>query len=558
MWRYYFTLLSLVLAFFLVGVRLFYWQVVRAEELLLLGQSQYGRVVKLLSERGEIKTSDGYPIVTNRPSFLVFANPKEISDKNKTIDLLSQTLEIDKASVSASLSLNRFWVPITNGITLEKKEEVQKLKIPGVGFEKQFTRFYPEASLAAHLVGFVGENDSGDDKGYFGLEGYYDRQLRGKERQAIQIRDALGRPILAKADERKIESKGRTLILNIDRVIQFLIEQKLKEGVEKYQAAGGMIGVMDPKTGNILALSSLPSFDNRNFSTYENYLYKNPFISNTYEPGSTLKSLVMPAGIDSKVVRPDTKCPICFGPVPIADYEIRTWNNKYYKDTTMIEVIQHSDNTGMVYVSQKLGIEKMLSYLRNFGVGSLTGIDLEGEVPALIRPDDEWTPIDLATASFGQGISITGIQLLTAFSAIANKGVRMEPHVVSKIVTSEGEEIPIYPKKVNSPITPETAKIMTEILVNAVSNGEAKYFKPKGYRIAGKTGTAQIPIAGKYDPHKTIASFIGFAPADNPKFSMLVVINQPTTSIYGAETAAPIFFDIAKNILLYYGISPTE
>ncbi|OGH21799.1 MAG: hypothetical protein A3F31_04655 [Candidatus Levybacteria bacterium RIFCSPHIGHO2_12_FULL_38_12] len=558
MWRYYFTLLSLVLAFFLVGVRLFYWQVVRAEELLLLGQSQYGRVVKLLSERGEIKTSDGYPIVTNRPSFLVFANPKEISDKNKTIDLLSQTLEIDKASVSASLSLNRFWVPITNGITLEKKEEVQKLKIPGVGFEKQFTRFYPEASLAAHLVGFVGENDSGDDKGYFGLEGYYDRQLRGKERQAIQIRDAFGRPILAKADERKIESKGRTLILNIDRVIQFLIEQKLKEGVEKYQAAGGMIGVMDPKTGNILALSSLPSFDNRNFSTYENYLYKNPFISNTYEPGSTLKSLVMPAGIDSKVVRPDTKCPICFGPVPIADYEIRTWNNKYYKDTTMIEVIQHSDNTGMVYVSQKLGIEKMLSYLRNFGVGSLTGIDLEGEVPALIRPDDEWTPIDLATASFGQGISITGIQLLTAFSAIANKGVRMEPHVVSKIVTSEGEEIPIYPKKVNSPITPETAKIMTEILVNAVSNGEAKYFKPKGYRIAGKTGTAQIPIAGKYDPHKTIASFIGFAPADNPKFSMLVVINQPTTSIYGAETAAPIFFDIAKNILLYYGISPTE
>lgn len=558
MWRYYLVLIFLVFGFLLISVRLFYWQVVKAEDLSLIGQTQYGHIVKLLSQRGDIITSDGYQIVSNKPSFLVYANPKEISDKNKIAEVISATLQIDKASVSASLALNKFWVPIVNGITRGQKDDVEKLKIPGIGFEEQFSRFYPEASTAAHLLGFVGKNDSGEDKGYFGLEGYYDRQLRGKETAGIQIHDALGRPILAKTDDRKIDSRGRSLVLNIDRVIQFLVEQKLKEGVEKYQAAGGMIGVMDPKTGNILAMASIPNFDNREFSKYEDYLFKNPFISNTYEPGSTFKSLVMSSGIDSKVVKPDTKCPICYGPISLAGYEIRTWNSKYYKDTTMTGVIVHSDNTGMVFVSQKLGIEKMLSYLRNFGIGSLTGIDLQGEVPALLRPDDNWALIDLATASFGQGISITGIQLLDAFSAIANKGVRMEPHVVSKIVTSSGEEIPIYPKKLSTPISSETAKIMTEILVNAVNNGEARYFKPKGYRIAGKTGTAQIPIAGKYDPHKTIASFIGFAPADDPKLAMLVVFNQPTTSIYGSETAAPIFFDIAKNILLYYGIPPTE
>jgi cell division protein FtsI/penicillin-binding protein 2 len=224
----------------------------------------------------------------------------------------------------------------------------------------------------------------------------------------------------------------------------------------------------------------------------------------------------------------------------------------------MLETIQYSDNTGMVFVSQKLGQKRLMSYLDKFGIGQLTGVDLQGEVPAPLREADSWYPIDLATASFGQGISVTPMQLISAFSSIANEGVRMEPHIVDKIITGDGKVIPIEPKELGRPVSAATAKVMTEVLVNAVDNGEAKFAKPKGYRIAGKTGTAQIPINGHYDPNKTIASFIGFAPADDPKFIMLVVMDRPTSSIFGAETAAPVFFAIAKKILLYDGVTPTE
>ncbi len=556
--RLRFTFFFILFCFFAIIIRLFYWQVVKAEELSHLGQSQYDTFIKLTPKRGEIKTTDGFPLVANKVSFLVFANPKIIKDKNKVVDFLSSQLDMDSASISAKLALDRFWVPIKVGVDVEIKKVIEQADLSGVGFEQQPERFYPEASIAAQVVGFVGKDDEGEDKGYFGLEGFYDRQLRGKSGIAVQIRDALGRPILSRMNEKTGAIDGRTLILSIDRVVQYTAEKKLKEGVEKYQAAGGMVGILDPKTGRVLAMVSYPSFDPKKYWEYGDYLYKNPFVSNLYEPGSTFKALVMAAGIDSKVVKADTKCPVCAGPISLGGYEIRTWNNKYYENTTMIDVIRHSDNIGMVYVGSVLGIDRLLSYLKKFGIGELTGIDLQGEVSQGLRAADKWYPLDAATLTFGQGVSVTGIELLSGFAAIANKGHRMEPHIVSKIETPEGETITISPKVVEQPISETTAKVMTEILVNAVSNGEAKWAKPKGYRIAGKTGTAQIPIAGHYDPDKTIASFIGFAPADNPKFAMLVIVDRPTTSIYGSETAAPIFFEIAKDLLTYYSIPPTE
>jgi cell division protein FtsI/penicillin-binding protein 2 len=266
----------------------------------------------------------------------------------------------------------------------------------------------------------------------------------------------------------------------------------------------------------------------------------------------------MSSAIDAGVVSSDTICTICDGPVEIGGYSIKTWNGKYYPDLTMTQVIQRSDNTGMVFAGRKLGLDRMLAYLKKFGISELTGIDLQGEVSPDMRPRDAWYPIDVATATFGQGITVTPIELLTAFASIANEGKRMEPHVVNTIDTPEGESIKIQPKVVNRPISAKTAKIMTEILVNAVDNGEAKWAKPKGYRIAGKTGTSQIAVAGHYDPNHTIASFIGFAPADDPRFVMLVVLNRPSTSIYGSETAAPIFFNIAKKVLTYYNIPPSQ
>lgn len=554
--RFRFCLSILILFFFLVIVRLFYWQIVKAEELQALGEAQYGRVVKLLPSRGEIRTSDGFPIATSKISYLVFANPKEIKNKNELSSLLSTLLEVKKASVSASLALeDRFWVPIKSGVDPVLKEKIEKLNLPGIGFEEHYTRFYPEASMAAHLLGFTGKDEKGNDKGYFGVEGYYDRLLKGKEGKAIQVNDAFGRPILAKLSQRSSKIDGNNLILSIDRSVQFLVEKKLKEGVERYGAEAGMVGVMDPKTGNILAMAARPSFDPRFYQNFDSSLYKNPFVSNLYEPGSTFKPLVMSSAFDSKVVKPDTKCPICGGPITFGEFTIRTWNDEYYKNTNMVEVIQHSDNTGMVFVSQKLGLDRMLNYLKKFGVGDLTGIDLQGEVSPGLKPRDSWYKVDLATASFGQGISITPIELLVAISAIANGGKKMEPHIVSGI-EENGEIFKITPKVVETPIDSKSAKVMTEIMVNAVNKGEAQWTRLKGYRVAGKTGTASIPIRGHYDPENTITSFVGFGPAEDPKFVMLVVLYRPKTSIYGAETAAPVFFNIAKDLFNYYQIPP--
>lgn len=555
-WRYKFCLSVIVFAFLLVVLRLFYWQVIKAQELSNLGNLQYGSAIKILPKRGEIRTSDGFPIATNKVSYQVYANPKEISNKEAIAQVISSILGVDVASVSASLSLDRVWVPIKSKVNTETKQNLEKLGLKGVGFTEQYTRFYPEGSMAASLIGFVGKNSEGDDKGYFGLEGFYDRLLRGEGGAAKTYTDAFGRPILAKLDQSTGKVDGKSIILSIDRSVQYLVEKKLKSGIARYGASSGMVGIMDPKTGEIISLAAFPSFDPTTYYEFEPELYKNPFISDLYEPGSTFKPLVMSSALDAKLVTPTTKCDICAGPVAIGGYDIHTWNDEYQKDINMIETIQHSDNTGMVFVAQKLGLDGMLNFLSKFGIGDTTGIDLQGEVYAPLKEKKQWYEVDLATTGFGQGISITPIQLLTAIGAIANEGKRMEPHVVAAVENNEGKFIKIEPKVIHNPISGQTAKVMAEIMVNAVNKGEASWARVKGYRIAGKTGTASIPIAGHYDPNQTIASFVGFAPSNDPKFVMIVIINRPTTSIYGAETAAPVFFDIARSLLNYYGIPP--
>lgn len=555
--RQKFSLLAIILAFGLILLRLSYWQIAKAQELSFLGLSQYGTLVDTPAKRGDIKSKDGFSLATNKVSYLLYANPKQIKDKEKTANVLANILDIKVASISAALQKNLFWTPIAPTLSTKTKEVIEKLNIEGLGFEKQYKRFYPEASMSAHLLGFVGKDEAGNDKGYFGIEGFYDRLLKGKDGKILQVHDALGRLILNKIVSSN-EIDGADLTLSIERPIQYSLEKKLLLGIEKYGAKGGMAGVINPKTGEILAMASYPSFDPGNFTEFNPDDYKNPFISNLYEPGSTFKPVVMSSALEEKVITPQTKCTICQGPVPIGDYVIHTWNDKYYKNTNMVEVIQHSDNTGMVFVAKKLGLDRLLQFFGKFGIGQRTGVDLQGETAPGLKPKDSWYPVDLATASFGQGISITAMELLDAVSAIANGGRRMEPHVVSEITTPNGETIKIQPKVLDTPISANTAKVMTEIMVNAVEKGEASWTKLKGYRIAGKTGTASIPIKGHYDPNQTIASFVGFGPADDPKFVMLVVLDRPTVSIYGAETAAPIFFSVAKDILDFYGVPPSE
>lgn len=557
--RYRIVLLLFTLIFGVIVIRLFYWQVVKADELFKLGKSQYGNSIKIEPIRGEIETSDGFPIAANKISYLLYGNPKEIRDKKSTSRILSRILDTSEASISAQLSLDLFWVPIERGLNVELRKEVEEEKITGIGFEQEFERYYPEASMAANLLGFVGKDEYGNSKGYSGLEGYYDRLLRGKEGTALQIHDALGRPILARVEgEKSFGTDGSSLILNINRSIQFLAERRLKDGIERYGATGGMVGIIEPKTGNVLAMVNFPSFDPKKYQEYSSDLYKNTFISSLYEPGSTFKPLVMSAVFNEKLLTPKSRCPICSGPVSIGGYDLHTWNDKYFPNSTMLEVIQHSDNIGMVFVAKTLGLDKMLTYIDRYGITKTTGIDIEGEAVSTIKPKESWYEVDLATTGFGQGISVTPIGLLSAFSSIANNGKIMEPHVVGAVRDKNGKITRIKPKELGKPISSATAKVMTQVLVNAVNKGEAKFAKIKGYRVAGKTGTASIPVEGHYDPNKTIASFIGFAPANDPQFAMLVILDRPTTAIYGAETAAPVFFSIAQDLFTHFGIPPDE
>ena len=460
-----------------------------------------------------------------------------------------------KDIVSILSQPDRVWVPLAHKVESARVTQLKDLKLNGLGFEKESKRMYPESSMAAHIVGFVGSDENGKDRGYFGVEGYYGRELGGKDGMLQLEKDVRGAPILV-GDTRRIEPEdGRNLVLWLDRSIQRIIEHRLLAGIAKYGAKEGSIVVMDPKTGGILGMAAFPSYDPANFGEFPKEVYKNPIVASTFEPGSTFKVLVMAMGLDRNVVKSTTMAEET-GAVRVGEYFIRTWDEKYRGIISMTDVLVHSSNVGMVFVQNKLGKEGMLQAIHKFGFGEPTGIDLQEEVPASIRDDSDWKDIDLATASFGQGIAVTPIQMIRAVGAIANGGQLVEPRIVKEIRDGSGRVVPIVSKKTRSAISPATARIMTEMMIAAVDRGEAQWAKPKGYRIAGKTGTAQIPVAGHYDNKKTIASFIGFAPADDPKFIILVTLREPTSSPWGSETAAPLFFGIARDLFAYYGIAP--
>ncbi|HKZ34864.1 MAG TPA: penicillin-binding protein 2 [Patescibacteria group bacterium] len=556
MWRVRFVTATILLFLSLIILRLFYWQVVVSEKLIVAAEQQHFLTTEIPALRGEFLASDGFPFVSNQPAYLVYAMLPDVDKISLPFEKLSSLLAVTEATLSSRLSADLVWVPLKRKVEDEVKKQIETMDISGIGFERDDRRFYPEGSMAAHLFGFVGSDINGKDTGYFGLEGYYDGYIKGIPGKVRQEKDALGRPILVGEYRPEEAQDGSSLLLTLDRTVQFLVEKKLREGIEKYRAKAGSVIVMNPTTGAILAMASVPSYEPNRWDEYPKDLYKNPIVANSYEPGSTFKVLIMAAALNEKKVEPETRCDICTGPVQVSGYQIRTWNNKYFPNSTMTEVLQHSDNVGMVFVGQKIGEKKLHSYLKNFGIGEKTGIDLEEETTPTLRSWEEWKEIDLATTSFGQGVAVTPIQMIRAVSAIGNDGKLMKPYLVKKII-SKSDEVTIESKVVRQVVKPETAKILTEMMINAVDNGEARFAKPKGYRIAGKTGTAQIPLGGTYQDDKTIASFVGFAPADHPKFSMLVVLTEPSSSPWGSETAAPLFFSIAKELFQYYTIAPT-
>ena len=564
--------LSFVFFVFLTAlvVRLGYWQVIKGSELSESARMQYKSSTVVSAPRGNILAADGSFWALRGESWQIFANPKEIKDQPKIIaEKLAPFLVEDKEDGEERALLlemidkltellskkDLVWVPLGREVDGDTKKSIEALNIKGIGFEPHEARFYPEASVAAQLLGFVGKDQEGGEIGYFGIEGYYNLALSGKSGFQGDEVDAAGTPILLGKGREVNAISGVDLTTSIDKRIQLTISTKLKEGIEKYGAKAGTIIVMEPSTGKILGMESYPSYDPRQYWEYGDSYFKNPAVSDAFEPGSVFKVLVMAAGLDAGVIEPDTKCDICAAPLKIDKYTIETWNREYREDSTMLDVIVHSDNVGMAFVGEKLGADKLYDYLEKFGLGKPTGIDLQGEASPALREKGTWNIVDLATTTFGQGIAVTPIQMIRAAGAIANHGVLMAPKIVEKI-EGEGWEETNKGNVGQRVISAEAASEITAMMAEAASHGESKWTNLRGFKVAGKTGTAQIPIAGHYDAEKTNASFVGFAPYDNPKFIMLVILSEPQSSQWASETAAPLWYAIAKDLFPYLGIQP--
>jgi stage V sporulation protein D (sporulation-specific penicillin-binding protein) len=529
--------------------RLFYWQIIRGPELQSKANRQHETVTFLEAKRGDILDYEGNVLAGTKNLYQLYVYKPQLKISNselidKLIDNLDKTQEATseldiRNYLKNRLSLDSNWISLMHYQTADTKERLENLNITGLGFDDEYVRYYPEASLSAHVLGFVGQDVSGEEQGYFGLEGFQDRLLRGRGGKVRTEVDAQGNPILIGNYQFLHAIEGKSVTTTISKKIQYLTEKMLKEGLDKYQASAGNVIVLESKTGKVRAMVSFPNYDPGKFSDFPQESFKNPNVADLFEPGSIFKVLIMAAGLNEKVISPETQCDICSGPIQIGKYAIKTWNETYHPNTTMTETIINSDNTGMVFVANKLGKNIFVDYLKKYGFGKMTEIQLQEEVSGTLRNAKDYGDIDLATNSFGQGIAVTPIQITAAVNTIANGGYYQKPTIIEKEV---GKAIKI--------LSPEAANDMTQIMIQAVDKGEAKWAKPQGVVIAGKTGTAQIPIEGHYDPDKTIASFIGFFPANNPRFTMLVTLKEPQTSPWGSETAAPLWFAIAKQLML--------
>jgi len=572
-----------VFTVFAIGLKLFHWQVIASDKLSVAASSQRNNIASINPVRGSILASDGFPLAINHEGYQVFANPQKIDQSPQVLAsvlapyLAPSLLEVKVATDASEKEIEELkdnlvtqtsnfisdqlskkdlvWVLLKRRISHDIKDILVKLDINGLGFEQVPYRLYPEASMAAQVLGFVGMDDLGKEMGYFGLEAFYDMELTGRPGIIKQERDALNRPIPIGKFWTQSKRDGRHIQLLLNRGIQYLVEQELREAIKRFDARSGAVAIMDPKTGGIMAMASWPEFEPSFYTKYDYEQFINPLVSQSYEPGSTFKVLTMAAAIDAGVIKPDTRCDICDAPFKIDKYSIRTWNNKYYPNSTMTEVLAHSDNVGMVFVARKLGEEKFKEYIEKFGIGMRTNIDLQGEIAPKMR--EKWIDLDLYTAAFGQGISVTGIQMLKAVGAVANNGIPVQPRLVQKIIDNERERS-VPTNEYERVISERTAETVKDMMVASVEYGDAHWARPKGYKIAGKTGTAQVAIGGHYDEEKTIASFVGFAPADDPKFIMLTIIEEPKSSQWGSETAAPLFFDISRKLFMYMGIPESK
>jgi cell division protein FtsI (penicillin-binding protein 3) len=538
---------------FVVG-RMFQLQVLKKEQLYRLAAQQHYVQIPLVPKRGTIYDSRGNELAVSIEVDSVYADSKKVIDVGRTAKELSSILKIDREKLKERLKNRKTFEWVQRKISPKEAAEIKALGLPGVQFLKENRRFYPNMELAAHLIGFVGL----DSKGLEGIEFQYDALLNGRGDVWTLERDARGHEIVMDEVPVKREDHYKNVFLTIDKHIQHVAEIELSRSVQKWGAKGGMVIAMDPLTGKILAMASYPFFNPNQFIQYRSRSWRNRAISDIFEPGSLFKAFLAAAALEEKVVRPLDAFFCENGSYTVYDRTIHDHSRHGW--LTFQQIIKFSSNIGASKVGEKMGRERLYRYITSFGFGEKTRIGLSGEGKGIVHHPRYWSPVALDTISFGQGISVTGIQLAVALSAIANGGSLMRPYVVERITDEKGQVVQSFqPEVVRRVISEGTAKKVIALLkATTQKGGTGEEALPAGYEVAGKTGTAQKvdTLLGGYSEDRYMSGFMGFAPADEPKLVLLIVIDEPQGSIYGGVVAAPVFKEIIEDVLPYLNVLP--
>lgn len=573
------------MAFILIS-RLFVLQIVDAKFYRALASEQRELYRELFPERGEILIKDGKrgnltPLATNKDLYLVYANPRLIENPKKTAEALAPLLGIEE-HVTCNMKhetcegsemgadpyqelLDRLskqddpYEPLKHGVEESVMKQIRALQIAGVDSVREPVRYYPLARIGAQLAGFLG-SDGEKIAGRYGMEGTFDVELAGQPGFFEGEKDVAGRWIPIGRRTLSPAVNGSSIVLTIDRAIQYTACTKLNEAVEKHGASGGSVIIMEVKTGAILAMCGAPDFDPNDYKKVDDIsVYNNPGTFGQYEPGSVFKVITMAAALDAGEVTPETTYEDT-GEVKVGPYIINNSNNKKHGIQTMTQVLEASLNTGAIFAARKVGTPRFRDYVEAFGFGKATEVGLGSEAKGDISALSQKGEIYLMTSSFGQGISVTPIQLVQAVGAIANQGTMMKPYLIEEIRKSNGVVSKASPLAVRQVLLPRTSTLLSGMMVSVVERGHGKRAGVSGYFVAGKTGTAQIPRSDGpgYETDATIGTFVGLAPVENPKFVMLTRIDRPKDVQFAESSAAPLFGEIAKFLLQYFEVRPVR
>jgi len=542
--------------FIIVAGRAFQLQVLQGEKLKRLGERQHLKEWIVLPKRGALLDRTGEPLALSLESQSVYARPRRIQDGDAVSRKLAKILNLNVADVAQKIASDKPFVWIKRQVAPPEAEQIQALNVDGIGMFFEPNRYYPQGQLAGQVLGFV----SRDSEGLEGLELRYNNYIRGETGSSVIERDALGRRVLVQGVEGVQIPPGGDIHLTLDTSIQHLAEKELESTITKNRAKAGVAIVMEPFTGEVLALANFPSFNPNNFSKESAQQRRNRAVADSFEPGSTFKTILAAAALEEEVVGKEDLFYCEMGKYAYAGKIIHDTHS--YGWLPFYKILQVSSNIGFTKVAEKLKKDRYFKYIEKFGFGIITGIDMPGEVPGLLRNAESWSAIDLATHAFGQGISATPLQMAMAYAAVANGGFLMRPYVVRRVVSPGGEVLlENQPHVVRRVISEKTARLLASMLKEVTNEGGTGVMaNVEGFEVAGKTGTAQkADLAhGGYAARKRVASFVGFVPADAPRLVVLVLVDEPEVSVYGGIVAAPVFRNIARGALRQLAVAPQK